>query len=321
VRASAKTALQRGIAARPAAPVAQFIELRAGTAIELPSSAVRLAMQMSRHISGWLAAMRVKVAEAAGGEAEEQVAVLALRQVVHQGEGQQVRQVADRGEHPVVLARRISCTVAPQASQAARTRSTPPHRVLRQRRQHHFPVAIEIGRAPRPRRCSRRRQSDAPARTARDALAKALRATARRRRLGAAAIGDNVPARDKGAIACHQRRHLADRRGEQDQIGIRQGPAIAGADAIDDPSRSASSSVARLRPKPTTPDLPAASAPGKRAADQADAEDDDLSRRNIGVLAPLQRLSRASRKRAFSLSRPMVTRRCSGSRSRRSAGR
>mgnify|MGYP003439088937 CR=1 FL=1 len=47
-----------------------------------------------------------EVAEAAGGETEEFLAVLALRQVMHEGEGQQVRQVAHRGKHLIVARRR-----------------------------------------------------------------------------------------------------------------------------------------------------------------------------------------------------------------------
>jgi len=44
-----------------------------------------------------------EVAEAAGGEREQLGRVLALRDLVHQREREQVRQVADRGEHRVVL--------------------------------------------------------------------------------------------------------------------------------------------------------------------------------------------------------------------------
>ena len=46
-----------------------------------------------------------EIAEAAGGETEQLVRIRALREVMYQGKGQQVRQVADGGEDAVVLLR------------------------------------------------------------------------------------------------------------------------------------------------------------------------------------------------------------------------
>jgi hypothetical protein len=65
-----------------------------------------------------------EVAEAAGRVLEQQVGMRLVGDVVDQRIGQQVRQVADRGEHLVVLARREVWMMAPHARQAAATVST-----------------------------------------------------------------------------------------------------------------------------------------------------------------------------------------------------
>jgi hypothetical protein len=110
---------------------------------------------------------------------------------------------------------------------------------------------------------------------------------------------------------------LADRRGDQHQIGIATScPALA-------PTRSmipssAPASASRLRPKPTTsPTCPACLQRQREGtADQPDAKDDDLAELSGAVhrrpRCRRSQLSSASRKRAFSLSVPIVTRSHSG---------
>ena len=145
-----------------------------------------------------------------------------------------------------------------------------------------------------------------------DALAKGAARDGGDVRLGAAAVGDNGFRPEIRRDARHDFGHLADRRGDQDQIGIRDLLAGVGPDAIDDPE------IERLRQRPQTP----AEADNfldlfgrfqrqrKRAANQPDTEDDDLAELRTGVHYCAN--SSASRKRAFSFSLPIVTRSHSG---------
>ena len=93
---------------------------RAGKCWDCASNSSRLASRMSRQTLGSLAAMRVKSRKP--GPASDRKSLPCGWPVmrIHQGEGQQVRQVADRGKGGVVGSRATSCsTWQPMAVQTS----------------------------------------------------------------------------------------------------------------------------------------------------------------------------------------------------------
>ena len=239
-----------------------------------------------------------------------------------------MRQVRNGGEYPVVRPRdRARAPRAPQADQRPATVATAAGIRFRDRRQHDVAIAKERREGGR-----RARMLGAGDRMAGHEPRERRAEMAPRRRdhvlLGAAGIGEDRARRKRPASAAKSDGKLRHRRREQHDIGIGELARPVGVDrdrAVDDAARSsASSRFARPRPTPTTvPDAARGlQRQRERAADEADADDDELldagcrlrSRpsRSERVSAQAPRAS-ASRKRRFSAGSPTVTRRNSGS--------
>jgi hypothetical protein len=143
-----------------------------------------------------------EVAEAAGGEAEQAGRVAALGEVVHQGEGQQVRQVAHRGEH-----RSCSCGVMATTFGAAglpgtrthfcRLGASSPAAASAPRACRHVEVGLRGGDAA----LLSARRSGAPGMNVSDLGAQGGARAATTSRLGAAAVGDD---RAAGQVRRHR---------------------------------------------------------------------------------------------------------------------
>jgi hypothetical protein len=222
--------------------------------------------------------------------------------VVDQRIGQQVRQVAHRGEHPVVLLGRQhmddGAAAAPGIGHARHVTGI----VFRQRRQHHLLAAVEVGN--RGIRAVGLASGD---RVARHELADALAHHGARRRhhvgLGAAGVGDDGVRFQMRQQRGQDRARLRHRRRQQHQVGA--GSAWRGSVAVSStmPSSSARFKACSERSSPTM-----ARAAGRlqaqreRAADQADADDDDLFEHQASAFFS------ASTKAAFSCGRPIEMR-------------
>jgi hypothetical protein len=132
---------------------------------------------------------------------------------------------------------------------------------------------------------------------------------------GAASVGDHARRPQVSGDLRKNRRHLADRRGDQHEVGIAQLVRRVDAGAIDE------AQIERFlktgRPPAETDHLADGlrrlERQGKGAADQPDAENDDLGKfgRRRRVHAA-RACSSAARKRSFSGGVPMVTRSHSG---------
>ena len=132
-----------------------------------------------------------EIAEAAGGVAEQLRRVRRARDLVDQRVGEQVRQVAHRGEHPVVLLRRHARDARAERGPEARQRFRRPASLF---------SASGVSTTRRPRNSSAlrrrraavspRRRSDAPGTNCAIFAAQALARRGHHVALGAAGVGD-----------------------------------------------------------------------------------------------------------------------------------
>ena len=239
-----------------------------------PASASRLARQMSRHISGWLQAMRVKSRKPPAAKPNSCAAFGARRELVHQRIGEQVRQMAHRGEHAVVLLRRSCGTrVRRSTSQAC---STAAHA-----RGAFSGSGVSTTRRSRNRSALRRRAPlfSAPAIGCAGTNCAILSRQARARRrhhvlLGAAGVGDQGSPAERGAMRRITARHL--RRPASPAAPGRRRARAAGRRRLRSmtPRSSAAARLRGSRPTPTTRPHSAGclQRQRERAADQADTE-------------------------------------------------
>ena len=254
---SARRAAARSISALERLGVAVLEQLRERGELRLIARPARRAArrgwrsQMSRHISGRLAAMRVKSRKPPAAKAKSSRRVGARGDLAHEREREQVRQVAHRGEHRVVVLG-ASCGHARAARLPRR-----PHALdrladrFRRRRQHH------CGR-DRARRCAAAaplssRPAIGCAGTNRGKLSRS--AGARRRdhvALGAAGVGHHGARLERGATRRRAPR-WADRRGHQHEVGAAPRVHASSRSRVDRcPAPRATLRFARLRPTPTT---------------------------------------------------------------------
>ena len=235
---------------------------------------------MSRHISGELAAMRVKSRKP-----------LAAKRKTSSASGRAANSStsanASRCGRCDTAAKIRSC--APASSVRTRAPQVCPERGdrrdrarigFRQRRQHDVAVAIErreggggagvLGARDRmPGHEARQRGAERRARRGDHVL------------LGAAGVGDDRARPEVRRHRREQRRILRDRRGEQHDVGVASSRVQSSSSVTQRsmmPRRRAASRLARPRPTPTTV-ADSAGRPQRereRAADQADADDDEL---------------------------------------------
>jgi hypothetical protein len=140
----------------PLQGIAQFVELLA-VAIEFGEQAVRLARQMSRHISGWLAAMRVKSRKPLAAKANSRSRLSRRASSCTSANDSRCGRWLTAAK-TIVLGRPTPGSLPPQHSQAERTRATLcgcfPARASAP------PASGDRDRpAPRVRHCFRRRRS------------------------------------------------------------------------------------------------------------------------------------------------------------------
>ena len=143
------------------------------------SSASRLASAMSRHISGELAAMRVKSRKPLAAKRKSVVGVGPRGELVDEREREHVRQMRDRGEDRGRAPRHRACARARRRSATAAATVASAQRIgFRQRRQHDVAIGDRASRT-RPRRPNARcPRSDAPGRSAATRRPSAARAAA-----------------------------------------------------------------------------------------------------------------------------------------------
>ena len=307
---------RRAVAAR-ASMARNCVELRQ-VAHRVRRAAHRwLARLMSRHISGDEPAIRVKSRKPLAAYWNSRSAC-GLRAI------SSTSAYASRCGRWLTAAKTRSCSsgvscVDQRAAgrQALATRSTACGRVFRQWRQHDF-LADDTGRrAPRPGRSARARQSDGPARTARSCPPSAARAAATTSVLVLPASVTTVPGCRCGRIAARMAPVCA----TGAAISTRSAPATA---VLRRASHRASMMPSSHAPGPAwqrcgrrrphaAPRRPLFKRQRKRAANQADAEDDDLAETRAPSRLPRagprpSAFFSAPEKRAFSSGRPIEMR-------------
>jgi hypothetical protein len=252
-----------------------------------------------------------EIAEAACSKTEKLIRIWPLGEVMDQGEGQQVGQVADRCENAVMFVRGELGHLCAAKLPGHAHRLDVIGRILRQWCQHHALIDIESGLS---------RRHTALFRTGYRMAGYELphfvteRCAGRRNNvgLGAAAVGDDRMWLQMRRQRFHHRRHLAHRHAEQDQIGPVERRRPVGCDYIDHPkpqrllqwsARTSHADDLQIAPQRQRRLL---QGQRERTADQPDTADDNLALRHQSDF------SRASRNMRFSVSRPMVTRRWLG---------
>ena len=251
-----------------------------------------------------------EVAEAARRVREQQRRVAAPGKVVDQAEGEQVRQVAHRGEDAVVLLRRHADHVGAAGLPGVADLLHGLGAALGQRRQHHLAAHVELGEGGLDPALlgagDRVRRHHVGERTAQVAAQRGDHVT-----LGAAGVGHHRAGAQVRRHRGEDRVGLPHRRGEQHQVGAVERIRPALGDLVDDAERARA--LEHLAPPADADDaLDRARTPQREregAADQADPADDQLA--DVRHPPPLDQASAwrsASMKRAFSSGSPIDTR-------------
>ncbi len=243
-----------------------------------------------------------EVAETASREAEQVLGIVAAGELVHQREGEDVRQVRHRGEDAIVCIRREHVGARAAGGPRRGDRGRGQGIGLCQRRQHHVAPRVQRGEGG-----GRARALGAGNRVRRN---KARQRVAERRAcrmddvlLGAAGVGDDRLRAEMRGDRAQQGLQLGDRRGEQHEVGVAQfarprtRKPVA---AVDDAEvlRLVEVELAPAHADDAADLARRAQRQRERAADQPHADDDQLvDARRRGVHVSDQSFSRQARGR------------------------
>ena len=217
-----------------------------------------------------------EVAEAAGGIVEDLAVLAALGQGVHQIEGQQMRQMAGRGEDLVVVLDGHVLDIGPYGAPEPIDLVQIGRQGLFQRCEDDL-VTIEQRRVGR-RHAAAFGAGDGMTRHEAQRLAgEGLTRGAHHVALGAADVGEDGALQRQGRKLGQHPLHGENRHGELDDVGTRAGLGQLGDAAVDDAQLDRQPAGLRIAidPDHLTAEAAGAGALGEGAADQAQADNDE----------------------------------------------